>query len=191
MNQRINRQWRLLRRPTGMVTEADFGLQEGPVPDPAEGEILVRTLYVSFDPAMRAFLTDRPSYIPPQPVGQVMRAGAIGQVIESRQPDFQPGTLVVGTYGWQEHEAVNPKQGVMKLSARHAPTDDMSVLGGIGLTAYVGLLDVGAAKAGETVVISGAAGATGSTVVQIARIVGCRTVAIAGGPHKARWTKDV
>src|SRR5437762_1945697 len=106
MNQRVNRQWRLLRRPTGMVTESDFGLHEEPVRPPGAGELLVRTLYVSFDPAMRAFLNDRPSYVPPQPVGQVMRAGAIGQIAESRAAGFTAGEFVTGTFGWQDYAIV-------------------------------------------------------------------------------------
>jgi NADPH-dependent curcumin reductase len=190
MTQLVNRQWRLIQRPSGMVTEADFAPHEEPVRHPDAGEILVRTLYVSFDPAMRAFLNDRPSYVPPQPVGEVMRAGAIGQVVESRADGFSPGELVSGGFGWQDYATIAAARGVMKLSSQYQPTDYMSVLGGTGLTAYFGLLEVGQLKAGETVVISGAAGATGSTAVQIAHIIGCRTIAIAGGPDKCRWTVD-
>ena len=186
----INRQWRLLERPQGMVGVEHFAYREEPAPAPAEEEILVRTLYVSFDPAMRAFLNDRPSYVPPQPVGEVMRAGAVAQVLESRHAAFRPGQLVLGGFGWQDYATVNPSRGVMKLSPVRQPTDYMSVLGMTGLTAYFGLLDIAAARPGETVVISGAAGATGSTAVQISRITGCRTIAIAGGPHKARWTVE-
>ena len=185
-----NRQWRLIERPRGMVGVEHFGLREEPAPSPADGEILVRTLYVSFDPAMRAFLHDRPSYVPPQPIGEVMRAGGIGQVIESRHDGFKAGELVLGGFGWQDYAAVNPARGVMKIPTGRNPTDYMSVLGGTGLTAYFGLLEVGQPKAGDTVVVSGAAGATGSTAVQISRILGFRTIAIAGGPQKARWTVD-
>ncbi len=185
-----NRQWRLIERPTGMVGVEHFGYSEEAVPVPKEGEVLVRTLYVSFDPAMRAFLHDRPSYVAPQVVGDVMRAGAIGQVLESHTSSLVAGDLVSGAFGWKDYAVVNPARGVMKLSPKRPPTDYMSVLGMTGLTAYFGLLDVGQAKAGETVVISGAAGATGSTAVQISRIVGCRTIAIAGGAEKCRWTCD-
>jgi NADPH-dependent curcumin reductase CurA len=147
---------------------------------------------VSFDPAMRAFLNDRPSYIPPQPVGEVMRAGAVGQVVESRSPAFAAGDLVVGGFGWQDYALLDgPHQGVMKISGKHPLPTYLSVLGGVGLTAYFGLLEVGKATAGETVVVSGAAGATGSSVVQIAKITGCRTIAIAGGPGKCRWVTGV
>lgn len=173
-----------------MVGTEHFAMSEAPVPQPADGQILARVLYVSFDPAMRAFLRDGPSYVPPQPVGEVMRAGGVAQVIESRHPAFSPGELVLAGVGWQEYAALNGASVATKLNPNRPPTDYLSVLGGTGLTAYFGLLDVAGAKAGETVVISGAAGATGSTAVQIARITGCRTVAIAGGPQKARWTVE-
>jgi NADPH-dependent curcumin reductase CurA len=174
-----------------MVTVDDFGVFQEAARAPEAGELLVRTLYVSFDPAMRAFLHDRPSYVPPQPIGEVMRAGAIGQVIASQAAGFATGDLVSGGFGWQEYATVPAARGVMKLPTDHHPTAYMSVLGGTGLTAYFGLLEVGQLKAGETVVISGAAGATGSSAVQIARVLGCRTIAIAGGPQKCRWTVDV
>ena len=188
--QATNRQWRLIERPTGMVGVQHFAYREEPAPSPNDGDVLVRTLYVSFDPAMRAFLNDRPSYVPPQPVGEVMRAGAIGQVIESKASGFAAGDLVLGGFGWQDYAAVSASAGVMKISPSRPPTDYMSVLGGTGLTAYFGLLEVGRPKAGETVVISGAAGATGSSAVQISRIIGCRTIAIAGGAEKCRWTVE-
>ncbi len=184
-----NRQWRLARRPKGMVTEADFTYHEGAVPEPADGHCLVRTLYVSFDPAMRAFLNEGPSYVPAQPVGEVMRAGAVGQIVDSRCAGFDAGSFVVGGFGWQDYAAV-PGSAVMKVDARFPLPHYLSVLGGTGLTAYFGLLRVGEPKPGETVVVSGAAGATGSTVVQIARIKGCRTVGIAGGAAKCRWLTD-
>lgn len=170
-----------------MVGVQHFTYHEGAVPAPRDGEVLVRTLYVSFDPAMRAFLHDRPSYVAPQPIGEVMRAGAIAQVIESKASGFAAGDLVSGGFGWQDYAAVNASAGVMKISSNRPPTDYMSVLGGTGLTAYFGLIEVGRPKTGETVVISGAAGATGSTAVQIAKIIGCRTIAIAGGGDKCRW----
>jgi NADPH-dependent curcumin reductase CurA len=185
--QTSNRQWRLVERPKGMVGVEHFALREEPAPTPQDGELLVRTLYVSFDPAMRAFLNDRPSYVAPQAVGEVMRAGAIGQVIEARAAGFTPGQLVFGSFGWQDYASA-PAATVMKLPTHRPMTEFMSVLGGTGLTAYFGLLEVGKIKSGETVVVSGAAGATGSSAVQVARILGCRTIAIAGGKHKAAWT---
>jgi NADPH-dependent curcumin reductase CurA len=184
--QTVNRQWLLKERPVGMVTVEHFTYHEEPPPMPQDGEVLVRTLYVSFDPAMRAFLHDRPSYVAPQPIGKVMRAGAIGQVVESRSPHAARGELVMGGFGWQDFAVANGAQ-IQKISPKRKPTDYMSVLGGTGLTAYFGLLEVGRAKAGDTVVISGAAGATGSSAIQIARITGCRVIGIAGGAEKCRW----
>src|SRR5260221_5086944 len=189
MTETLNRQWRLARRPRGMVTEADFVYHEEPVAQPKDGEVLVRTLYVSFDPAMRAFLHDRPSYVPPQPVGEVMRAGVVGQVVESRFPAIQPGDFVSGGFGGQDY-AVTPGQHVMKVVPTFPLTNYLGVLGGTGITAYFGLLHVAQIKSGETVVISGAAGATGSTAVQISKLKGCRTIAIAGGARKCRWLTE-
>ncbi len=192
MDPSVNRQWRLARRPKGMVAETDFTYREEATPRPGEGEFLVRTLYVSFDPAMRAFLREGPSYVPAQPVGEVMRAGAIGQVVESRCAGYQPGDFVAGAFGWQDYAVIGgpPVGTVVKLVPTHPLPAYLSVLGGTGLTAYFGLLDVGRLKAGETVVISGAAGATGSSAVQIARLKGCRTIGIAGGQSKCRWLAD-
>jgi NADPH-dependent curcumin reductase CurA len=185
----LNRQWRLARRPVGMVTPNDFVYAEVPAPAPRENESLVRTLYVSFDPAMRAFLHDRPSYIPPQPIGEVMRAGAIGQVVESRGAPLCPGDLVVGGFGWQDY-AVVPSASAMKITGDRPLPDYLGVLGGIGLTAHLGLVHVAKIAAGETVLISGAAGATGSTAAQIAKLKGCRVIGIAGSAAKCRWLLD-
>src|SRR5262245_47348925 len=131
MSSQINRQWRLARRPVGMVTPDHFAYAESPVPIPKENECLVRTLYVSFDPAMRAFLNDRPSYVPPQQTGEVMRAGAVGQVVESNSARLQAGDLVVGGFGWQDY-AVAPAMAATKVSNAHPLTDYLGVLGGIG-----------------------------------------------------------
>jgi NADPH-dependent curcumin reductase CurA len=189
MNARVNRQWKLARRPVGMVSPDDFQYAEAPIPTLRDNESLVRTLYVSFDPAMRAFLHDRKSYAPPQPLGDVMRAGAVGQVVESRSPQLRPGDFVVGGFGWQEY-AVTAVSAAMKISGTRPLTDYLGVLGGIGLTAYFGLLHVARIAAQETVLVSAAAGATGSTVAQIARLKGCRTIGIAGGQHKCQWLLD-
>jgi NADPH-dependent curcumin reductase CurA len=159
------------------------------VPSPGENEILLRTLYVSFDPAMRAFLHDRPSYVPPQPIGEVMRAGGIGQVVESRTPGLEPGDFVTGNLGWQEY-AIVPGASAFKILPGRPLTDYLSVLGGTGITAYFGLLEVARIVTGETVVVSGAAGATGSAAAQIAKIKGCRTIGVAGGAAKCRWLLD-
>jgi NADPH-dependent curcumin reductase CurA len=193
MTDQVNRQWRLVRRPSGMISEAEFGYHEEPVRRPADGEILVRTLYVSFDPAMRAFLNDRPSYVPPQPVGQVMRAGAIGQIAESRAAGFKAGEFVTGAFGWQDYAVVPSDQlrGVGTIVPRHPLPAYLGILGGTGLTGYFGLLEVGRPQPGDTVVISSAAGASGSSAAQISKLKGFRTIGIAGGPAKCRWLTDV
>jgi NADPH-dependent curcumin reductase CurA len=185
----VNRQWLLAARPQGMVQESDFEYREAPVPRPRDGELLVRTLYLSFDPAMRGWMEDRASYVPPVAIGEPMRAGAVGQVLESCAPGFAAGDFVQGTFGWQDYAAVAPGGlvPVVKLPPGVPLTWPLGVLGITGLTAYFGLLDVGKPKAGETVVVSGAAGATGSGAGQIARIQGCRVIGIAGGPDKCAW----
>ncbi len=188
-----NRQWLLAKRPDGMVGRDNFEYAETPIPEPGEGEVLVRNLYLSFDPTQRGWMVDRESYLPPVAIGAPMRAGSVGQVVESNHPDFAPGDLVQTTGGWQDFVIAATNQGPMGLSKLpEGVTPDMmlSVLGVTGLTAYFGLLDLGAPKAGETVLVSGAAGATGSVAGQIARIKGCRVVGIAGGPDKCAWLKQ-
>jgi NADPH-dependent curcumin reductase CurA len=187
-----NRQWVLKRRPLGMVTPDDFELRRVPVPEPAEGELLVRTLWLSFDPTQRGWIEDRPSYLPPVGIGEVMRASSVGQVVRSRHPGFQDGDLVFGLGGWQEYFTVPGTgfPGVQKVPAGVPPSWMLGVLGVTGVTAYFGLLDLGKPKRGETVVVSGAAGATGSVAGQIARLQGCRVIGIAGGPEKCRWVVE-
>ena len=188
-----NRQWLLAKRPDGMVGRDNFEYAETPIPEPGEGEVLVRNLYLSFDPTQRGWMVDRESYLPPVAIGAPMRAGSVGQVAESNHPDFAPGDLVQTTGGWQDFVIAAPNQGPMGLSKLpEGVTPDMmlSVLGVTGLTAYFGLLDLGAPQAGETVLVSGAAGATGSVAGQIARIKGCRVVGIAGGSDKCAWLKQ-
>lgn len=188
----MNRQWLLAARPTGMVKESDFSYRESAVPQLGEGEILVRNLYVSVDPAMRGWMEDRKSYIPPVKIGEVMRAGGVGQVVESRNPDFKPGDLVRGMFGWQDYFAGKPAgaMGVIKIPPDLPLTLHLGVLGITGLTAYFGLLDVGHPQSGETVLVSGAAGATGSVVGQIAKIKGCHAIGIAGGEVKCKWLTE-
>jgi NADPH-dependent curcumin reductase CurA len=188
----VNRQWLLRQRPVGLVKEADFEWVEAPMPETPDGGVLVKNLYVSFDPAMRGWMDDRPSYIPPVGIGEVMRAGSVGQVIESRSSDLKVGDYVQGMFGWQDYAASAP--GGM-LSASRVPDGveprlTLSLLGITGLTAYFGLLDLGRPKEGETVVVSGAAGATGSIAAQIAKLKGCRVIGIAGGPAKCSWLTD-
>ena len=185
----VNRQWLLAARPHGMVKESDFRWNEATVPTPGEGEVLVRVLYLSFDPAMRGWMEDRPSYIPPVALGEPMRAGAVGRVVASRHPGFAAGDLVQGLFGWQDYALAN---GALlgpgsKVPAGTPPTWPLGVLGITGLTAYFGMLDLGRPKAGETVVVSGAAGATGSIAGQVAKLQGARVVGIAGGPEKCDW----
>ena len=185
-----NRQWLLAKRPHGIVTKENFEYTESPIPEPGDGEVLVRNLLLSFDPTQRGWMEDRESYLPPVQIGEPMRAGSIGQIIESNNPEFSKGALVQTTGGWQDFLVVAPGQGVMGLSKVPdgvSPELMLSALGVTGLTAYFGLLDLGEPKEGQTVLVSGAAGATGSVAGQIAKIKGCRVVGIAGGPEKCNW----
>ena len=183
-----NRQWRLARRPVGMVEEGDFRLHEEPVPTPREGQVLVATRWLSLEPAMRGWMEDRPNYLPPVGIGEIMRGVGVGEVVESRLAGYEPGDLVSGMFGWQEWALGDG--GLRKLAPGVDPSLALSVLGITGITAYFGLLDVGCPQAGETVVVSGAAGATGSVVGQIARLSGCRVIGIAGGPEKCTWLRE-
>jgi NADPH-dependent curcumin reductase CurA len=182
-----NRQFRLASRPQGMVGRENFELTEEPVGEPGEGEVLVKTQYVSLDPAMRGWMAEGRSYVPPVQIGEVMRAGAAGEVLASQSERFAAGQHVTGWWGVQEY-AVMPDSALFAIDTQAAPiTTYLGALGMPGMTAYFGLLDVGAPKEGETVLVSGAAGAVGSVVGQIARIKGCRAVGIAGGPQKCEW----
>ena len=189
----INRQWLLAARPHGMVGPDNFSYREAPLESLAAGQVLVRNQVFSFDPTQRNWMVDRPSYLPPVALGEVMRAGTVGEVVESKHPEFSVGNLVQTTGGWQDFAVVAPGQGPMgltKLPEGVSPELMLSVLGITGLTAYFGMLELGEPKAGETVLVSGAAGATGSVAGQIARIKGCRVVGIAGGSRKCDWLKE-
>ena len=186
----VNRQITLAARPHGMPRESDFRLVEAPRHSPEQGEFLVQVLQVSVDPYMRGRMNDVASYVPPFQLGAVIEAGAVGRVIQSHHPHFAAGEIVQGMFGWQQY-AISGGQGVFKVDPALAPVSTaLGVLGMPGLTAYFGLLDVGRPKPGETVVISGAAGAVGSLAGQIARIQGCRAVGIAGSEEKIRYLVD-
>ncbi len=183
----INRQILLAARPTGFPSDSDFKLVESPVPALQDGQLLVRSLYLSVDPYMRGRMSAAKSYASPVEVGEVMTGMVAGRVAESRNPSFSAGDIVLGQFGWQDY-AVTDSKGVRKIDPRLGPISAwLGVLGGPGLTAYFGLLDVCAPKPGETVVVSGAAGAVGTIVGQIAKIKGCRAVGIAGRDDKVRY----
>jgi len=188
----VNHQVRLASRPTGMASAENWQFTEEAVAEPAEGGLVVKTLALSLDPAMRGWLNDARSYIPPVGIGEVMRAGGIGRVVASRHAGFAVGDIVSGSPGVQEYWTVTPDQvkrsGLAKIDQRvGSPTQWLNVLGMPGMTGYFGLMDVGQPQPGQTVVVSGAAGAVGQTVGQLAKIKGCRAVGIAGGPAKCEW----
>jgi NADPH-dependent curcumin reductase CurA len=185
-----NRQVRLAARPSGLPRPADWDFTSEPVPHPGAGEFVVGVSHVSIDPAMRGWMNAGVSYIPPVEIGAVMRAGGIGRVTASEHPGFAVGDHVYGTFGVQEY-ATSDGRGVLKLDTSLAePTTYLGALGMTGLTAYFALLDTGRAKDGDTVVVSGAAGAVGSVAGQIAKIKGCRVIGIAGGPEKCRLVTE-
>jgi hypothetical protein len=182
-----NHQFRLAARPVGMPKREDWSYTEEPVREPGEGELLVKVLYISLDPAMRGWMNEGKSYIPPVGIGEVMRAGAVGRVIASKHPGFAVGEHVSGSFGVQEYALSNGK-GVTKVDTKFAALPVyLGALGMPGMTAYFGLLDIGKPQQGNTVVVSGAAGAVGTVVGQIAKLKGCRVVGIAGGADKCRY----
>jgi hypothetical protein len=183
----VNRQFTLAARPSGMPKESDFNLVEAPMPKPAAGELLLKTLYLSVDPYMRGRISGVRSYAAPVEIGQVMVGGTVGLVEESNNADFQPGDAVEGYWGWQEW-AISKGHGLRKLDRDLAPISTaLGVLGMPGLTAYFGFLEICKPQPGETVLVSGAAGAVGSLVGQIAKIKGCRAVGIAGTDEKVEY----
>ncbi len=188
---KTNLQIRLAARPKGLPKASDFEAVEATVPEPAEGQVLVRNILLSLDPAMRGWMTDRKSYVPPVSIGEVMRGLALGEVVASRAVGWDSGDLVTGLLGWQQYAILKP-ENLDRLPAGTPPALAMGPLGMTGLTAYFGLLDIGQPREGETVLVSAAAGAVGSIVGQIARIKGCRVVGIAGTDDKCRWlTEDL
>jgi len=185
-----NRQFRLRARPVGMVQASDFELITSDVREPADGEAVVRVQYLSLDPAMRGWMNDARSYMPPVGLGEVMRAGGIGQVIASNDPALAVGATVTGLLGVQDY-AVLPARHLAQVDPALAPLPRfLGALGAPGMTAYFGFLEVCQPKTGDTVVISGAAGAVGALVGQIAKRHGCHVIGIAGGPDKCRYLTD-
>jgi NADPH-dependent curcumin reductase CurA len=186
----VNHQVRLGARPSGLPKRGDWQFTQEPVGEPREGEMLVKIDYLSLDPAMRGWMNEGKSYIRPVQIGEVMRAGGAGRVVASRHPGFKAGDEVAGTFGVQEY-AISDGKGVRKVDTRLVPLPTyLGVLGVPGMTAYFGLLDVGKPQPGETVVVSGAAGAVGSVVGQMAKIQGCRAIGIAGGADKCRYLTE-
>jgi len=181
---------RLARRPDGEPADDIWQITEEPVPESGPGRLLIRSQLLSIDPAMRGWLDDRPSYLPPVRIGDVMRALAIGTVVESQDARFPVGTLVQGTFGVQDFAVSDGRDVTIVDLALGTPSMYLGVLGSTGLTAYYGLLEHGRPRAGDTVVVSAAAGGVGSIVGQLARISGCRVVGIAGGPDKCRYLTD-
>ncbi len=186
----MNRQVRLKSRPVGEPTMDNFELADAPVPEASDGEVLRRTIYFSLDPYMRGRMSDGPSYAQPVAIGGVMGAHTVSEVIESRHPGFNKGDFVTGYDGWQAYGVSNGKD-LRKLDPKAVPISTaIGVLGMPGMTAYVGLMDIGKPTPGETVVVSAASGAVGAVVGQLAKIKGCRAVGIAGSPDKCRYVVE-
>ena len=187
----INRQFLLAARPSGMVKTSDFEYRESPVPEIEDGEVLIRTSHISLDPSMRGQMENRADYVAPLEIGDVKRAGCIGHIVASRNPAYPEGAQVGGSFGMQDYcvsDGRNPPFRV--FDDQIEPTVALGVLGGTGMTAYFGLLEIGEPKAGDTIVISGAAGATGSVAGQIAKIQGCTVIGMAGSDEKCAWLTD-
>jgi len=183
----LNKQWQLASRPHGLPTPANFALKEVAKPEPKAGEVLLRTVYMSLDPYMRGRMNDAESYAEPVAINEVMVAGAVCQVVESNNSNYQIGDWVVAFSGWQEY-AISDGVDLLKLDAALPNLSyALGVLGMPGLTAYMGLLDIGQPKAGETLVVAAATGAVGSLVGQIGKIKGCKVVGIAGGEEKCQY----
>jgi NADPH-dependent curcumin reductase CurA len=192
LNSLTNQQLRLAARPVGLPKRSDWTLGTEPVQEPADGGVVVKTLVLSLDPAMRGWMNEGKSYIPPVAIGEVMRAGGVGVVVASRNPAYAVGEHVYASLGVQEYCSIPAddfkRQGLAKVDLKvGTPAQWLNVLGMPGMTAYFGLKDVGLPRAGETLVVSGAAGAVGQTVGQLAKILGLRVVGIAGGPAKCDW----
>ncbi|SDR23876.1 hypothetical protein SAMN05519103_01408 [Rhizobiales bacterium GAS113] len=186
----MNKRVLLKSRPKGWVTEADFQIDEAPIPQPGDGQVLVRNHWLSLDPYMRGRMNDTKSYAAKAELGEVMVGGTVGEVLESRDPSLKPGDFVVGSLGWQQYGTASAKT-FRRIDTKAAPAQAyLGVVGMPGVTAWVGLLTIGEPKPGETVVVSAASGAVGSVVGQIAKLKGARAVGVAGGPEKCRYVVD-
>jgi NADPH-dependent curcumin reductase CurA len=185
----INRCIVLNGRPHGAPTAANFGLQQQPVPVPQEGQVLLRNVYLSLDPYMRGRMSEAASYAAPVALGATMIGATVARVEATGNPGFSVGELVLAFGGWQDY-ALSDGAGLRKLAGMAQPSNALGVLGMPGFTAYMGLLDIGRPKAGETVVVAAASGAVGAVVGQIAKIKGCRVVGIAGGAEKCRYVVE-
>ena len=186
------RRWLLKTRPNGPLKDSDFELVTLPLPEVGEGQFLVKVTHFSFDPTQRGWLGGD-TYLPAVPIGGVVRAGGVGEVVASRHDKFAVGDIVQGTFGWQEHaltDGMTETGPVTKLRGGITPEQALGVFGVTGLTAWFGLTEIGQPKAGDTILVSGAAGATGSVVVQIGKALGCTVIGIAGGPEKCRWVVE-
>ena len=187
----MNRQARLAARPAGLPKHSDWKFVDESVPELKDGELLVKVTHISLDPAMRGWMNEGKSYIRPVAIDEVMRAGGAGRVAASKNPAFKEGDEVAGNFGVQQY-AISDGKGIRKVDTKFAPLERyLGALGMPGMTAYFGLLDIGKPKAGETVVVSGAAGAVGAVVGQIAKIKGCRVIGIAGGADKCAYLKEL
>lgn len=186
-----NRRLVLASRPQGAPVAENFTLEEQPVAEPADGQVLLRTIWLSLDPYMRGRMSDAPSYSPPVEIGAVMVGGTVSQVVKSRHSEYHEGEWVLSYSGWQEYE-LSDGTGLVKLGddLEH-PSWALGILGMPGFTAYMGLLDIGQPKEGETLVVAAATGPVGATVGQIGKIKGCRVVGVAGGAEKCRYAEEV
>ena len=185
-----NRQWLINGRPVGRgLIDDDFKLVETPVAEPGEGEVLVKNLYIAFDPAQKGWMENLGGYVAPTEIGEVMRGSGVGEVVSSGVPGFAKGDKVQGMLRWQDY-ALMPAKELLKIADDDLLTANLGVMGTTGMTAYFGLNKIGKPFPGDTVVITGAAGATGSVVGQMAKIAGCRVIGVAGGPAKCKWLVD-
>lgn len=191
MSATVNRQYILASRPKALPTPQEVPLVESPMPVPAEGEIVIHNRYISLDPAIRGWMSDVPNYIEPIPVGTKVWATGIGVVVESRSPDFAVGDIALGMNAWEDYTCCDAAVASKIEDTMGLPlTTFLSILGATGMTSYFGLLDVGKPQAGETLLVSGAAGAVGSVVGQIGKLMGCRVIGLAGGEDKCRQVVD-